>query len=202
MMIITEKKEGAKYTIALEGRLDTQTAPAFEAVFSNLSPVISEFVLNLSKLIYISSLGLRAILILFKKMKARGGTFTIINIPADIRSVFEISGFIQTFVHDEKLAVVEKAKTDDSIEYAMNGLLDAKTASLLELHFAKLKDAQGSCNIILDCSGLNSITTEACEHIKSIQNNLMGKKHRIHFINVPQVVIDSIKAQGFEYLLS
>ncbi|MDR3301203.1 MAG: STAS domain-containing protein [Spirochaetaceae bacterium] len=200
-MIITEKKEGSRYTIELEGRLDTQTAPAFEAVFSNLSPIITEFVLNLAKLIYISSLGLRAILVLFKKMKARNGKLTIINIPDNIRNVFEMSGFIQTVVHDEKSAVVEKAKTEDSIEYAMSGLLDGVAALHLEQHFAKLKDEEGSRNIMLDCSGLSAITSDACNKIKSIQNNLLARKHRVHFINVPLSVIDSIKAQGFQDLL-
>jgi anti-sigma B factor antagonist len=62
MLNITKKQEGTALTIALEGRLDTNTAPEFQAEAEPLLGGIDELMLDCEALDYISSAGLRVLL--------------------------------------------------------------------------------------------------------------------------------------------
>lgn len=76
--------------IALEGRLDTTTAPQLEAELT--LDGVSELTFDFAKLDYISSAGLRVLLAAQKTMNKQG-TMKIANVNADIMEVFEITGF-------------------------------------------------------------------------------------------------------------
>ena len=89
-MNITTTTEGTKTTIALEGWLDTSTAPEFSAALSALAPTCEELVVDFSDLEYISSAGLRQLVTAHKKMK---GNLTICNVAAEIMQVFHLAGF-------------------------------------------------------------------------------------------------------------
>ena len=90
-MNITKKVNGNTLEIALEGRLDTMTAPQLEAELASLDGVES-LVLDCSKLEYISSAGLRVLLSAHKVMSCRGG-MKITNINEIVREVLEVTGF-------------------------------------------------------------------------------------------------------------
>ena len=92
-MITSKNLEGSKLTVALEGRLDTLTAPQFESDLSACLDGISALVLDFAKVAYISSAGLRVLLSKHKKMLAAGGTLTISNAVPAVREVFDITGF-------------------------------------------------------------------------------------------------------------
>ena len=77
-------------TIALEGRLDTTTAPQLEAELT--LDGVSELTFDFEKLDYISSAGLR-VLLAAQKVMNKQGTMKISNVNADIMEVFEITGF-------------------------------------------------------------------------------------------------------------
>ncbi|MDR2865434.1 MAG: STAS domain-containing protein [Spirochaetaceae bacterium] len=187
-MTIDERKDGLKTTLVLDGKLDTKTAPALESIFTNLNPITREVILDFSKLTYISSLGLRAILQLFKKMKAHNGKLTIINIPENIRSVFGMSGFIQAFVRDEKLAIIEKENHGNDVVYALNGILDAETSVILEIKCTQLLKEKAALNLILDCNQLSSISEEGCEAITGIQNEFLSRKRTFGLRNIPPFI--------------
>ena len=91
MEIITNKNESF-CEIALIGRLDTTTAPQFEAEINSSLDGVTELVLNFEKLEYISSAGLRVILAAQKIMNGKG-KMVIKNVCEDIQEVFEITGF-------------------------------------------------------------------------------------------------------------
>ena len=74
------------------GRLDTTTAPEFEAVIDQSVEGIKELVLDFSGLEYVSSAGLRVILKAQKLMNARG-SMKLINVNETIMEVFDITGF-------------------------------------------------------------------------------------------------------------
>ena len=61
-MTITKNIEGSKSTIVLGGRLDTVTAPEFEAAVMECSENAEELVIDLKDLDYTSSAGLRVFL--------------------------------------------------------------------------------------------------------------------------------------------
>lgn len=91
-MIINQTTEQGRVTLALEGRLDTTTAPALEQALSNAFEGAEALVLDFSGLEYISSAGLRVLLMAEKQMSKRGG-MRLIHVNATILEVFEITGF-------------------------------------------------------------------------------------------------------------
>lgn len=91
-MEIVKNANGNNLEICLIGRLDTTTAPDFEAVVNSSLDGITELVLNFEKLEYVSSAGLRVILAAQKVMNKQG-EMKLINVCDDIKEVFEITGF-------------------------------------------------------------------------------------------------------------
>ena len=90
-MTITKKQDNAAMTIALEGRLDTTTAPELEQEVKNLNNV-DALILDFSKLDYISSAGLRVLLVAKKVMQQRGG-MKLLHVNETIMDIFEVTGF-------------------------------------------------------------------------------------------------------------
>ena len=90
MSLKIEKKNAE--TLALEGRLDTLTAPELEAEISAMFPTVQTLTLDMEKLDYISSAGLRVILKTQKALTQKAG-LKLINVSDDVREVFEITGF-------------------------------------------------------------------------------------------------------------
>ncbi len=91
-MNIIKSGENNALTFAIEGRLDTNTAPQLEAELAGALEGVTELVFDFEKLEYISSAGLRVILSVQKEMKNKG-TFVIRNVCDGIMDVFEITGF-------------------------------------------------------------------------------------------------------------
>jgi len=90
-MNIKIKKEDKKLEIALEGRLDTNTAGDLESKIEELEGV-EELVLNFEKLYYISSAGLR-VLLSMQKLMNKQGSMKIINATDTVKDVFDVTGF-------------------------------------------------------------------------------------------------------------
>ncbi|MCQ2405299.1 MAG: STAS domain-containing protein [Clostridia bacterium] len=91
-MQINKTKNDSNLTLALSGRLDTNTAPLLEAELGGNLDGVTDLVLDFANLEYISSAGLRVILSAQKEMNARG-KMVIKNVCADIIDVFDITGF-------------------------------------------------------------------------------------------------------------
>lgn len=90
-MTISKTLEGNKLTIAVEGRLDTNTAPELQNEIVTIGDV-EELVFDFGKLLYISSAGLRVLMIAQKGMSRKGGV-KIINASDDVKEIFDITGF-------------------------------------------------------------------------------------------------------------
>ena len=91
-MTITKNQNGTTLEIALEGRLDTMTAPDLEAELNKSLGGAESLVLDLAKLDYISSAGLRVLLSAHKTMSSKGG-MKVINVNEIVQEVFEVTGF-------------------------------------------------------------------------------------------------------------
>ena len=93
-MTITKTANGSELTIALEGRLDTNTSPNLEAELKlSLGPVTS-LILDLAELSYVSSAGLRVLLMAQKTMNGKKGDMVIRHCSADIMDIFDVTGFV------------------------------------------------------------------------------------------------------------
>ena len=96
-MKITKQQNGNSLTIALEGRLDTVTAPELEEELKASLPGADSLVLDLSNLEYISSAGLRVLLASHKTMAGKGG-MKVTNVNEIVAEVFEVTGFSDILV--------------------------------------------------------------------------------------------------------
>lgn len=92
MLEITKKQDGTALTVYLTGRLDTTTAPDLDAELKSSIDEITDLTLDLSKLEYISSAGLRVLLSTQKAITNRG-QMVITGVNELIMEVFEVTGF-------------------------------------------------------------------------------------------------------------
>jgi anti-sigma B factor antagonist len=91
-MTIQKKKEGAALTVELDGRLDTMTSPQLETELRTSLDGITDLTLDITKLTYISSAGLR-VLLSAQKVMNRQGAMTIRGASAEIMDIFDVTGF-------------------------------------------------------------------------------------------------------------
>ncbi len=91
-MNITKKENGDALEIALQGRLDTMTAPQLEQELKSCLGGVKELTLDLEGLEYISSAGLRVLLSAHKVMSRKGG-MKVVNVNDIVNEVFEVTGF-------------------------------------------------------------------------------------------------------------
>ena len=90
-MKIEKYRQGAELTVMLEGRLDTVSAPDLDAVVKNELSGVDTFILDLKKLQYTSSAGLRVILIAQKTMNKQG-KLILKNVSEAVMEVLEMTG--------------------------------------------------------------------------------------------------------------
>lgn len=93
MLQIDKTQEGNKLTIALAGRLDARTSPEFEQALSGVIDSITELVLDLEGLEYISSAGLR-VLLWAQNVMNKQGSMVLLHVNDEIRDVFEVTGLL------------------------------------------------------------------------------------------------------------
>ena len=91
-MTISKTMNGNCLELAVEGRLDTVTAPDLDAELSAVYDSIDSLIFDMQKLDYISSAGLRVLLKAQKTMKNKGGMI-LRNLNSDVREVLDITGF-------------------------------------------------------------------------------------------------------------
>jgi anti-sigma B factor antagonist len=91
-MQITKTTENDKLTLALEGRLDTLTAPQLEAEVVGKLDGVKTLVFDFQNLAYVSSAGLR-ILFMAQKVMSKQGQMIVKNVNSDINDIFKVTGF-------------------------------------------------------------------------------------------------------------
>jgi anti-anti-sigma factor len=80
--------------VRLRGRLDTATSAGVEQeIASHLAGGARRILLDFSELNYVSSIGLRTVLVAAKRMKAEGGKLALCSLNPQVAEVFSISGF-------------------------------------------------------------------------------------------------------------
>lgn len=92
-MKIDKNLNGTNLTIALEGRLDTTTAPELENTLKGSLDGITTLTMDFAKLDYISSAGLRVLLSTHKTMMKQG-SMKVTNANEMVKEVFDVTGFV------------------------------------------------------------------------------------------------------------
>lgn len=93
MLNIVKSEDAGKLNVALEGRLDTTTAPQLEQELKGALDGVTELTMDFEKLEYISSAGLRVLLATQKVMNQQG-KMTITHVSDVIHEIFEVTGFV------------------------------------------------------------------------------------------------------------
>ena len=91
-MTINKELSHTTLTVSIEGRLDTTTAPELEAALKESLSDVSELIIDMEKLEYISSAGLRVILSL-QKIMSKQGNMVVTGVRNEIMEIFEVTGF-------------------------------------------------------------------------------------------------------------
>ncbi|MEI6807549.1 MAG: STAS domain-containing protein [bacterium] len=111
-MEIRIKQEANATVVSVTGILDAVTSPEFSGKLNELiSGGVIALVVDLDGLDYISSAGLRVLLITAKQIKAKAGQLRCANVKGPVKEIFDISGFGTIF------------KTDDSVAAALAKLV-------------------------------------------------------------------------------
>lgn len=96
-MEIIKNVSGEVLTLNVSGRLDTNTAPLLDAEIKEIGVETKKLVLDFAGLEYISSAGLRTVLIAQKKMNKQG-VMLVKNVNESVMEVFQITGFSDILV--------------------------------------------------------------------------------------------------------
>ena len=108
-MEIIKMLSGNEMMIALEGRLDTTTSPLLREQIAQIPPEVEKVKFDFKDLNYISSAGLREILVCRKKFS--GDKMKVVNVSQEIYDIFATTGFDQ---------IIPLETTKDDISTYMN----------------------------------------------------------------------------------
>jgi stage II sporulation protein AA (anti-sigma F factor antagonist) len=97
-MQISEERQRGVVVVAPAGRIDSTTAVVLEQYFSGLSGADARrIVVDLAGAEYISSAGLRVMLVLAKRVRENGGSLALCDLSESVRQVFDLAGFVPLF---------------------------------------------------------------------------------------------------------
>ena len=99
-MRIETVKEENRIILKVEGRIDTNTSKEFQSELLLAFQKQNEVVADLKAVDYVSSAGLRAMLIAYKTAESKRGSFVLRNVQSTVRDVLNMSGFSK-FIHKE-----------------------------------------------------------------------------------------------------
>ena len=92
-MEVKFNKQDSTLTVAISGNIDTVTAPELDTKLQENLSGIKDLILDFAAVDYISSAGLRVILMANQQMEDVDGNMTVKNVNEDVRDVFEMTGF-------------------------------------------------------------------------------------------------------------
>ena len=93
-MQIDESTVGNALVLSPQGRLDAQSAQGFQdAVLAKVDGGTTKLLLDLERLEYVSSAGLRSVLMIAKKLRQNGGKLVVCSLRDNVAEVFRVSGF-------------------------------------------------------------------------------------------------------------
>ena len=89
--------DGDVAVVALAGSLDGATAPDLRQYLDQLVPGRCPVLLDLSRMSFLSSAGLRALVVICRQAERNGARLTLAGVPAEVREVMAATGFLEFF---------------------------------------------------------------------------------------------------------
>lgn len=112
-MSVQIRTEGDVAVAVLQGDIDSRTASDFERELMAVPGSAAQILLDMSGVGYVSSAGLRLLLLIYRLFKSKGGKVCLIGLTDEIREVMYNTGFLQFFLlaasEEEGLAMLGKS---------------------------------------------------------------------------------------------
>lgn len=96
-MNVTTLSEPAVTRVELEGSIDGKTAPQIREELSSALQKVEKLIIDMSRVDYLSSAGLRLLLLLYREIAARKGKVVLVRVSPEIRTVMSHTGFLGFF---------------------------------------------------------------------------------------------------------
>ena len=97
-MNVTVTKKGNVNIVALKGSIDSKTAPTIrEDLLASLASA-KDIVINMTEVDYLSSAGLRLLLLAYRDIAAKNGKVLLVGVSEEVQGVMSNTGFIKFFV--------------------------------------------------------------------------------------------------------
>lgn len=204
MIIQSERTGKSALVMSLSGRLDTATAPQLERKIKQWGEEITELTLDFLDLTYISSMGLRVLLQTQKTMNAQGRKLIIRNMNESIREVFEMTGFINLLVQEEKFVVIRK-DDKNQIVLSLNGQMDNDNVPMVQKELEQLKQAnrlnEEETTVILDVEKLTCLSTGGSKLLKAAIADTAWEKRKLSIQHASKDTMPIFQTEGMGHLL-
>jgi anti-anti-sigma factor len=107
-MEIHDERVGDTCVVTAKGRLDGGASTAFtDRIGGLIASPNPKLLIDFSGVDFVTSAGLRAVLVLVKKVKSAGGSFALCGVQASVREVLDITGFTSMIsIHPERAAAI------------------------------------------------------------------------------------------------
>ncbi len=96
-MDIVTKVEGANIIAVISGEIDGKTAPTAQAKLLDALQVGAGLLVDMQEVSYLSSAGLRMLLLLYRQVAAKKGRVVLVGVSDEIRDTMSMTGFIKFF---------------------------------------------------------------------------------------------------------
>ena len=96
MLNVNVEENGSEVVFYVEGKLDTMTSPQLEAEIEKRIDSANKIIIDVKKLQYVSSAGLRVFLAADQAMEEKGGEMNMRNVPESVMDIFDMTGFTNT----------------------------------------------------------------------------------------------------------
>lgn len=94
---------GQVHVVHLVGDIDGATAPDAQAAVLGLAGPECKIALDMSGVAYMSSAGLRLLLVIYRTVKGQGGDIILAGLPDDLKDTMEMTGFLDFFQYRDTL---------------------------------------------------------------------------------------------------
>lgn len=96
-MSVTVAKRDTHAVVTISGSVDGKTAPEVQAAIAPLVGAFPLLVLDLTEVGYMSSAGLRVLLLVHRNLSAKGGKAVLVGLREEIAETMRVTGFLQFF---------------------------------------------------------------------------------------------------------
>ena len=108
-MDVKVSEDGGVTVVSVDGELDTNSAPVAQQQILPLAQAGCKMVLDMTKVPYMSSAGIRVLLSTYRTVTSNGGKIVIVGLADDVRETMSVTGFLKFFQTFDNLEAGKQA---------------------------------------------------------------------------------------------